>query len=142
MVAVYLTNVPLRPLEKVAFPAFPKRPATSGLILIYSSKCPHCHEVLKFCQKLPSANLKLCPLEKAKGLLRLLNLKGVPVLVVKEPPRIRIFEGSGAIIAYLKEKFSGPKKALEAIFPGAAEIPGLLIPQTEGVCSELQPKCQ
>lgn len=141
MVAFYLTSISLAPLEEVAFSAFPERPPSSDLILIYSPKCPHCHEVLEFCKKIPEINLSLCPREKALGLLRLLDLKGVPILVIKEPPRVRILQGSGAIIAYLRERFPRPVKAPGPIPPGATEMPGLLIPETGGVCSELQPKC-
>ncbi|OAQ20870.1 hypothetical protein [Thermosulfurimonas dismutans] len=141
VVAFYLTSISLIPLEEVAFSAFPERPSSSGLILIYSPECPHCHEVLEFCKKIPEANLSLCPREKALGLLRSLDLKGVPVLVIKEPPRVRILQGSGAIIAYLRERFPRPVKAPGPIPPGATEMPGLLIPETGGVCSELQPKC-
>jgi len=136
-VAFYFTSISLVPLEEVAFSGKP----SSGLILVYSPKCPHCHEVLEFCKKIPEINLSLCPREKALGLLRLLDLKGVPILVIKEPPRVRILQGSGAIIAYLRERFPRPVKAPGPIPPGATEMPGLLIPETGGVCSELQPKC-
>jgi len=132
-----LTATPLSALKARAIPAFPDRPPAPDLLLIYSPDCPHCHEVLEFCRRLPEANLNLCRKEEALPLFKLLGLSGVPVLIVDRPPRWEILEGSGVIIAYLERRF------------GKREIPlspptsGLFIPQLEtGVCSELKPKCE
>ena len=134
----YLTVNPLTPLKEQAFPAFPERPQVPDLILIYSPDCPHCHEVLDFCQKLPKANLNLCPKDKALGVFRILGLSGVPVLIVDRPPRWEILEGSGPIMAYLKERFGA-----QALPETPENLNGLFIPETGGICSDLQPeKCQ
>ncbi len=140
LLSFYLTSVSLSPLEKTMRPAFPERPPVNNLILIYSPDCPHCHEVLAFCQQLPEANLNLCPKEEAVSLLRALNLKGIPVLVVKEDPlRIKVLQGSGPIISYLRKRFPTSAQSPTLLPPTETE---LLIPETGGICSELQPKCE
>ncbi len=128
-----LTVNPLLSLRAEAQPAFPDRPPVEDLYLVYSPRCPHCHEVLEFCRSIPRANLNLCPKEKARGLFRLLGIQGVPVLVVIHPPRWEILEGSKSIISYLERRFevSQPASPLD-----------LLLPQTGGVCSELKPQCE
>jgi len=130
-VAFYLTNISLTPLQKTAFSAFPPKTASANLILVYSSECPHCHEVLEFCKEV-GADIRICPRDKALGLLRTLDLKGVPILIVRELPEIRILQGSGPILAYLKKRFSPNEET---------PLPGLIIPETGGICSELQPEC-
>ncbi|RUM89530.1 MAG: hypothetical protein DSZ24_01040 [Thermodesulfatator sp.] len=134
-----LTASPLSVLKARAFPAFPDRPPAPDLILIYSPSCPHCHEVLEFCRKLPQANLNLCRKEDALPLFRLLGLSGVPVLIVDHPPHQEILEGSRAIIAYLEKRFRQKAQPL----PLSPSETGLFIPQLEtGVCNERQPTCQ
>ena len=130
-VAFYITNISLTPLQKIAFSAFPQKTASSNLILIYSSECPHCHKVLKFCKEI-GANIRLCPKDKALGLLRTLDLRGVPILIVRELPEIQILQGSGPILAYLKKRFSPNEET---------PFSGLIIPETGGICSEIQPEC-
>ncbi|MBX6423186.1 hypothetical protein [Thermosulfurimonas sp. F29] len=133
----WLTANPLVPLKAEARPAFADRPPVTDLYLIYSPECPHCHEVLEVCRNLPGANLNLCRREKARGLFRLLGLKGVPVLVVERASRWEILEGSGPIIAYLKERFGSKPSSV-----GPALLEGILIPENGGVCSELKPRCE
>lgn len=138
LLGFYLTASPLTPIKAQAFPAFPERPRVSDLILIYSPDCPHCHEVLEFCRKLPKANLNLCPREKVPGIFRMLGLAGVPVLLVDSPPRIEILEGSGPILAYLRKRFAEQETPLAPSEP----FEGLFIPETGGVCSEFKPRCE
>ncbi len=135
--AFLLTSLTLVPLEKVARPAFPERDPPKNYFLVYSENCPHCHEVLDFCRNLPGFNLYLCPKDQAWGLLRSLDLKGIPVLVVKEKKGIKVYQGSQTIIAFLKDNFKAPAPLLPE-----TPLPGLLVPPSEGVCSELQPRCE
>ena len=127
-VAFFATSVSLEPIWKASL----QNPENSSdLVLVYSSDCPHCHEVLDFCERV-GIDITLCPKEKAIGLLRLLGLKGVPVLLVGKPSEVQVIQGSNRIIAFLERNF----RAVEPRFKLPLFPEKFVFPQDEGVCLE------
>lgn len=126
-VALLLTPLSIKPLSLAATKHIHRGTPTEEWVLIYASDCPHCHEVLSFCETLEDIDLKLCPKEKALPFLHMLGIKGVPVLVVNRDGEKRILVGSGLILSYMKgEEKSHP-------------LEGLIAPS--GVCEENK-KCE
>jgi hypothetical protein len=130
--ALILTPIPLTPLSEASIKRIYRGNPTTKMILIYGEDCPHCHEVLSFCNQMQDIDLLLCPKQKALAFLRTLDIKGVPVLVVDKNGEKEIFVGSKLIVSYLKnsEKGAGPE---------ISPLEELLTP--EGICSEVQ-KCE
>jgi len=125
--ALLLTPLSIRPLSLAATKHIYRGSPTEEWVLIYAPECPHCHEVLSFCENLSDIDLKLCPKNKALPFLHMLGIKGVPVLVVNRNGEKRILVGSGLIISYLKGE--GEKHPLQGLIP-----PG-------GICEENK-KCE
>lgn len=129
--ALVLTPVSLSPLSEVSVKRIKRGNPSERMILIYADNCPHCHEVLSFCDQLEDIDLLLCPKQKALAFLRSLNIKGVPVLIIDKEGEKEVLVGSKLIIARLK--------TAEAPSPGFMPLEELLTP--EGVCSETR-KCE
>ncbi len=125
--AMVVTPLSIKPLALSATKHIHRGTPTEQWLLIYAPNCPHCHEVLSFCETLPDIDLKLCPKRKALAFLHMLGINGVPVLVVDRGGEKRILVGSGLILAYLK----GAEKS--------QPIEGILAPS--GVCEEGK-KCE
>ncbi len=129
--ALVLTPVSVAPLSASSVKHIKRGNPSAKMILIYADNCPHCHEVLSFCDQLEDIDLLLCPKHKALAFLRSLNIKGVPVLVIDKDGEKEVLVGSKLIIARLK--------STEAPSPGFMPLEELLTP--EGVCSETK-KCE
>ncbi len=100
--ALLLTPLSIEPLPLAAAKHIYRGTPTEEWVLIYAPECPHCHEVLSFCESLSDIDLKLCPKNKALPFLHMLGIKGVPVMVVNRGGEKRILVGSGLIVSYLK----------------------------------------
>jgi len=107
LVASFLAPLPILPLSQAAVKHVHRGSPTETLILIYSDDCPHCHEVLSFCETLEDLDLFLCPKEKSLAFLRMLEIPGVPVMVVNRNGEKQILVGSGLILSYLKRNQEG-----------------------------------
>ncbi len=129
VLALLLTPISLTPLSNAAVKRIYRGNPQEKMILIYADQCPHCHEVLSFCETLNDIDLLLCPKQKALALLRTLDIKGVPVLIVDKNGEKEILVGSKLILTRLKATQKEPLLPLDE----------LLTP--EGVCSEVQ-KCE
>ncbi len=126
-IALLVTPLSIKPLAFSATKRIYRGTPTEKWILIYAPNCPHCHEVLSFCESLSDIDLLLCPKRRALAFLHLLGVNGVPVLVVDRGGEKRVLVGSGFILHYLKQ---GERH----------EVPeGLLAPS--GVCEEGR-KCE
>ncbi len=128
--ALILTPLSITPLSQAAVKHIHRGSPTESFILIYADNCPHCHEVLSFCEKMKDLDLLLCPQEKALAFLRLLEIPGVPVMVVNKNGEKRVLVGSGLILSYLKEgeKQEAPPSIEEFLSPS-------------GICEENK-KCE
>ncbi|NPB10064.1 MAG: hypothetical protein GXO17_06880 [Thermodesulfobacteria bacterium] len=129
VLALLLTPLSIEPLSRAAVKHIHRGSPTESFILIYAEDCPHCHEVLSFCEKMEDIDLLLCPKEKAFAFLRMLDIPGVPVMVVNKNGEKRVLVGSGLILSYLKE---GEK-------PKAPSLDEFLSPS--GICEENK-KCE
>ncbi len=106
--ALLLTPLSITPLSRAAVKHIHRGEPTESYILIYADDCPHCHEVLAYCEKMKDLDLLLCPREKALAFLRLLEIPGVPVMVVNRNGEKQVLVGSGLILSYL-QRGKGPK---------------------------------
>lgn len=71
--------------------------------LIYSKDCPHCHQVIEFCEK-NNVNIPKIEVTKIKGVCRSFGINQVPVLVCNcNPQEKRIIQGDKAIIGKLSD---------------------------------------
>jgi len=131
ILALSLTPLSILPLSKAATERVYRGNPQEKLILIYAQNCPHCHEVLSFCQQLSDIDLLLCPRNKALAFMHSLDIKGVPILIVDRNGKKEVLVGSKLILSYLKGLTTKelPLPPLE----------DLLTP--EGICSETQ-KCE
>jgi len=107
--AFYITSVPVTPIWNSASTLFTplgkkvQKIKEPQYLLIYSSNCPHCHEVIKFCLK-NKINIKLCHQNKIPAFFRTFDLKGVPVLIAKTSNHsYQIIQGSNKIIKFLSQ---------------------------------------
>jgi len=108
--AFYITSVPVTPIWNSASTLFTplgkkvQKIKEPQYLLIYSSNCPHCHEVIKFCLK-NKINIKLCHQNKIPAFFRTFDLKGVPVLIAKTSNHsYQIIQGSNKIVKFLSQK--------------------------------------
>ncbi|NPA49674.1 MAG: hypothetical protein GXO20_06795 [Thermodesulfobacteria bacterium] len=132
VLALILTPISLTPLSEAAIKRIYRGNPAGKMILIYAENCPHCHEVLSFCNQMSDIDLLLCPKERALAFLRTLDIQGVPVLVVDKNGEKEVLIGSKVILSYLKS-------FQEASKPALPPLEKLLTP--EGICSEVQ-KCE
>ncbi len=104
LLASFLAPLPIVPLSQAAVKHVYRGSPTETLFLIYSEDCPHCHEVLSYCETMEDLDLFLCPKEKTWPFLRMLGISGVPVMVVNHNGEKQILVGSGLILSYLKKE--------------------------------------
>lgn len=94
---------------------------TKEVYLIFSSTCPHCHEVIQSLNQCNSCDLYLNPIDHIdtlnldgieridtfapqinRHMLELLEIDTIPVLVSKSPDSYDIIKGEGNILNYLR----------------------------------------
>ncbi len=108
LAAFIATGLWLKPLNQKDLKPLLISPESKKIaILIYEEDCPHCHHVIDFCkkerEKIKGLSVYLCEQKEAAALLRLLDIPGVPVLVVEDTNEKEVLVGEGSILAYLKE---------------------------------------
>lgn len=75
----------------------------SPYVLIYSKNCPHCKEVIQFCQE-NSISIEAVEVSEIKGFLKELKINVVPVLYCDEGTEKKFIIGSDNIKQYLFAK--------------------------------------
>ena len=88
--------------------AIPKNKAyvtTPGNYLIQSETCPHCIKVKTYFK---DNNINYTPIStkeiNARGFLKFVDIKSIPVLIMKEKSGITLLKGDKKIIAYFEAK--------------------------------------
>ncbi len=77
--------------------------AKQNYVLVYSKDCPHCKEVIQFCEQM-SIPVHKIEADKISGLLKALNIKSVPVLYCNEGSEKKFIIGAENIKGYLLAK--------------------------------------
>ncbi len=77
--------------------------AKQNYVLVYSKDCPHCKEVIQFCEQM-SIPIHKIEVDKVSGLMRALNLKSVPILYCNEGLEKKFILGAENIKGYLLTK--------------------------------------
>ncbi len=127
------------------------------LILLFSEHCPHCQRVLTALEDAPRCSVRYNPVgplppEFLPGLprnpsfdptvnlatARLLGLRTVPLLVVRDGGSVRVLAGEGAILRQIAETCAEPSAAPSLLGPSSA--PSLLAPHEDG-CGLGIPAC-
>ena len=89
-----------------------------GNYLIQSDTCPHCIRVKTYFKE---NNIKYTSISSkevnARGFLKFIDIKSIPVLIIKEASAITLIKGDKKIIAY----FEGQKRE-EAVSPEVSDI--------------------
>jgi glutaredoxin len=84
-----------------------------GNYLIQSDTCPHCIKVKTYFE---NNNISYIPIPSkevnARGFLKFIDIKSIPVLIIKEASSITLIKGDKKIIAYFEEQ-----KTEEAVTP-------------------------
>ncbi len=121
--------------------------------LFFSATCPHCRKVLAALADCNSCdfyfnpvsklkNLKLAGVKKAPSyspavnrlMLTLLGIKGVPVLLARDPSGLSIIKGDKRIISYIKQSCY-QVAPLPYLGPNAVQEKNMSIYGEEGECS-------
>lgn len=89
-----------------------------GNYLIQSDTCPHCIRVKTYFKE---NNIKYTSISSkevnARGFLKFIDIKSIPVLIIKEASAITLIKGDKKIIAYFEEQ-----KREEAVSPEVSDI--------------------
>lgn len=91
-IASFLVKVPLKPF-----------PDTKNYILFFDKNCPHCKKVEEFLDEIKISYLKY-PVSQYKMLLGVLNIEGVPVLLIKDNGKIVFLYGEQNIRSWFENK--------------------------------------
>jgi len=76
---------------------------SSRYVLVYSKDCPHCKEVIKFCEQF-SISVKTIEAKEIGGILKSLKINSVPVLFCNEYSEKNFIIGTDNIKTYLLTK--------------------------------------
>jgi len=85
---VWFINVSVKPIPNKQY------------VLIYSEKCPHCHEVINYCRQ-KEVSFEAVNFKEVTGFFKSINIESVPVLICNCPDKRIVIEGKERIIQYL-----------------------------------------
>ncbi len=86
-------------------------PVNKPLVLIYKHSCSHCEKVIKEAKK-SKINIYLIKVNNCLGLLKSLNIKEVPLLIVNNKGEKKMIIGEHNILQYLLKKKNIPNNNL------------------------------
>ena len=127
VVAVYIA------LNTLAIPKNKAYVTLPGNYLIQSETCPHCIKVKAYFK---DNNIRYTPIStkevNARGFLKFVDIKSIPVLIMKEKSGISLLKGDQNIIAYFEAK-KEPKNIVET---STNNIPEAIQSESIGLSSD------
>ena len=106
----------------VTFLVNPRIPTIpNSLTLIYSESCPHCKDVIQFCEQ-KGVPVNLVEVKQSVGLMHSLNLDSVPVLFCTDGSKRKVVVGAEEIKKCLMQKVE-PKATSKALPVSAKNAP-------------------
>lgn len=122
VLAVYIA------LNTLAIPKNKAYVTLPGNYLIQSDSCAHCKKVKSYFK---DNNISYTPIQasevNARGFLKFVDIKSIPVLVIKEPSGISLLKGDQTIIAHFETKkestHESPQEDQERIVQPTQSIP-------------------
>lgn len=120
-------------LSEIAEAQIQKGNPSGTFYLIYGDKCSHCEDVISYCSEFNGdIDVRLCPIEKSKPLLKTLEINSVPTMIVNTPTRMEIIVGSTKIIDYIRSS-----KTYSALEYSPYHHP--FFSEGDSVCSDVSP---
>ncbi|HEY5997215.1 MAG TPA: hypothetical protein VIU29_09340 [Candidatus Deferrimicrobiaceae bacterium] len=144
--AVIFSLLSFTPFNKtLADGTYAVRPGSGGpvLTLLFSENCPHCKEVEEVIAELGRCTVRYNPVDPItrdilpgldrfpaydtrvnSGAAALLGFNQIPLLIVEEESGLRVIEGAGSIIGYLRTACGAPAPVQSDNDPGMSVMPG------------------